>query len=173
MKQYRDVEAWTCLGAEQGGAGGEAEEAGTEETKAQALGLRPEQDAAESSGTQGEAPTHRGGIFDIRYRLYDRVKLSVKQMNVIIAGLILLLVLMIAYAAGTTRGFRIRYEAQGGTPVAEQRAFYGDKLKAPKSERQGFRLIGWSQGPDSTRFWNFEEFTVSGDLTLYAQWEQD
>lgn len=62
----------------------------------------------------------------------------------------------------------------GETPFAKEIVGEGGKAVQPKDpEREGFRLAAWCQLQEdgSPVPWDFDGDAVSGDLTLYAQWE--
>lgn len=62
----------------------------------------------------------------------------------------------------------------GETQFAREIVGEGEKAVQPKDpEKEGFRLVGWCQRQADGSWvpWEFGSDTVSGDLTLYAQWE--
>jgi len=69
--------------------------------------------------------------------------------------------------------YTVTFDARGGSmedPSAVRR-HYGDTLAKPKDPtKAGADFGGWYKDEDCTQPWNFETDTVTGDLTLYAQW---
>lgn len=67
----------------------------------------------------------------------------------------------------------IRFESNGGTKVPDQTARYGEKIVKPEDPtREGFEFDGWYSDLDRTTLWNFDTDTVTGNLTLYAGWQE-
>ena len=67
----------------------------------------------------------------------------------------------------------VTFETNGGTPIDPVNTLYGEKLARPDDpEKAGFHIEGWYQDIDLTQEWNFEEDTVSSNMTLYAKWAE-
>ena len=68
----------------------------------------------------------------------------------------------------------VRFESNGGSPVEEQIAQYGEKVKKPEDPtREGYSFDGWYANLDKTIPWNFETDVVNGNMTLYAKWTEE
>lgn len=66
----------------------------------------------------------------------------------------------------------VRFETNGGSDIEDVTAIYGEKLERPADPiKEGKRLVGWYKDIDLSEEWNFETDTVSGNMTLYAKWE--
>lgn len=65
----------------------------------------------------------------------------------------------------------VRFESGGGSAVPDQTVQYGERVTEPQEPtREGYRFNGWYADLDRTRLWDFENDTVSGNMTLYAGW---
>jgi uncharacterized repeat protein (TIGR02543 family) len=66
----------------------------------------------------------------------------------------------------------VKFETNGGTPIDPMRVIYGELLSKPATPvREGKHLVGWYKDIHLTEEWNFETDKVSGNMTLYAKWE--
>ena len=63
--------------------------------------------------------------------LYDRVNISVSNLNIIIIVLSILLVLCMAIGIAN-RGYQVSFDSLGGTAVESQKQMYGEALQAPE-----------------------------------------
>ncbi len=65
----------------------------------------------------------------------------------------------------------IRFESNGGSAVEDVIAIYGEKLEKPADPvKEGKYFAGWYKDIDLREEWDFENDTVSGNMTLYAKW---
>ena len=65
----------------------------------------------------------------------------------------------------------VRFDTGEGSAVADQTVNAGEKLHMPDAPvREGYVLEGWYRDFDCLRPWDFENDTVSGNMTLYAGW---
>ena len=72
----------------------------------------------------------------------------------------------------TTECF-VHFENNGGSKVNDQTVQYGDKVVKPADPiREGYSFDGWYKDIDLTEAWNFENDTVSGNMTLFADWKK-
>ena len=68
----------------------------------------------------------------------------------------------------------IIFDSAGGTAVASQTVLYGEKIKKPSDpikpndSRYEYSFVGWYLGDYA---WDFDNDTVSEDITLTAKWE--
>ena len=75
------------------------------------------------------------------------------------------------YATEPTTECNVTFMNNNGTPDSLQVVEAGSKLTAPSITKAGYKLEGWYQNDDFTgEAWNFDEDTVTGDMTLYAKW---
>ena len=75
------------------------------------------------------------------------------------------------YATEPTTVCNVTFMNNNGTPDSLQVVEAGSKLTAPSITKAGYKLDGWYQNDDFTgEAWNFDEDTVTGDMTLYAKW---
>ena len=68
--------------------------------------------------------------------------------------------------------YTITFDAKGGSPTpAPQSKHYGEKVDKPKDVTlAGSKLAGWYLEPTYDHQWNFDNNTVTGEMTLYAKW---
>lgn len=65
----------------------------------------------------------------------------------------------------------VHFDSGEGSAVAEQTVTSGEKLRMPDAPaREGYVLEGWYRDFDCIQPWDFENDTVSGNMTLYAGW---
>ncbi len=65
----------------------------------------------------------------------------------------------------------VRFDSKGGTRVDDVTAVYGETIPQPADpQKDGKVLEGWYRDIDCTQKWDFENDTVSGNMTLYAKW---
>ena len=104
--------------------------------------------------------------------LYSKVNISVKTLNIIIVVLVGLLI--VCMAVGISKGgFRVTFDAQGGTTVEMQKRMYGELIEAPEPPtREGFVFDGWYLDPGAAIPWDLEEDSVTESITLYAGWKE-
>ena len=104
--------------------------------------------------------------------LYDRVNISVSNLNIIIIVLSILLVLCMAIGIAN-RGYQVSFDSLGGTAVESQKQMYGEALQAPEPPtRVGYVFDGWYRDMNLTIPWNEEEDVITEPVTLYAGWRE-
>ena len=104
--------------------------------------------------------------------LYDRVNISVSNLNIIIIVLSILLVLCMAIGSAN-RGYQVDFDSLGGTAVESQKQMYGEALLAPEPPtREGYVFDGWYRDMNLTIPWNVEEDVITEPVTLYAGWRE-
>lgn len=65
----------------------------------------------------------------------------------------------------------VRFESNGGSEVGSVAAIYGELLQKPEDPtKEGKYFAGWYKDINLTDEWDFDEDTVSGNMTLYAKW---
>ena len=105
--------------------------------------------------------------------LYKNVKISVKTLDILIIGGILLIVLLLVYGIANN-GYTVSFDSRGGTDVASQEKMYGDLVDVPEPPtREGYVFTGWYSDENCAYAWNMETDTVYDSLTLYAGWEKN
>lgn len=66
----------------------------------------------------------------------------------------------------------VKFMTNGGSDVPNQVVPYGEKITKPEDPiREGYHLSGWYKNLDRTELWDFDNNTVTGNMTLYAGWE--
>ena len=66
----------------------------------------------------------------------------------------------------------VKYETNGGSAIDPVTAVFGETLKQPADPiREGKQLVGWFKDIHLREAWDFAKDTVSGNMTLYAKWE--
>ena len=104
--------------------------------------------------------------------LYDRVNISVSNLNIIIIVLSILLVLCMAIGIAN-RGYQVDFDSLGGTAVESQKQMYGEALLTPEPPtREGYVFDGWYRDMNLTIQWNVEEDVITEPVTLYAGWRE-
>ena len=67
----------------------------------------------------------------------------------------------------------VRFDTGEGSAVEDQTLAVGDAVQRPDDPtREGYTLRGWYRDFDRTQPWDFENDTVSGNMTLYAGWTE-
>ncbi len=79
----------------------------------------------------------------------------------------------IPYIGETT--YTVVFDSRGGSSVpAVHNLKYGAKMQEPaEPKRNGYVFAGWYADLDGKRMWNFEQDTVTSNLTLYAGWKAE
>ena len=105
--------------------------------------------------------------------LYKNVKISVKTLDKLIIGGIVLMIALILYGVGNN-GFTVTFDPRGGTDVpAQTDVMYGDPVIAPEPPtREGYRFTGWYMDRGCEYPWDMEKNLVEQSMTLYASWEK-
>ena len=104
--------------------------------------------------------------------LYKHVKISVKTLDKVIIGGIILLVVLILYGI-LNNGYTVTFDSNGGTDVPMLTdVMYGDLLTEPEAPtREGYVFAGWYTDENCVYQWDFAVSQVSQSMTLYAAWE--
>lgn len=67
----------------------------------------------------------------------------------------------------------VRFETNGGTPLEDATALYGELLPRPQDPvKSGWHIAGWYTDYDLTEAWDFETQPVGKNMVLYAAWEE-
>ncbi len=105
--------------------------------------------------------------------LYDGVKLSRKNADLLAVASIGLLVALFIAVLLLADGFTVTFDAQGGSDVpAISKLDYGATLPpADPPSREGYVFTGWYRDPSCGIPWDMAADTVTEDVTLYAGWE--
>ena len=104
-----------------------------------------------------------------KFNVYDGIKISERLISkAIILGIALLFVTIVL---GSSAGFTVNFEADGGEAIPEQHIRYGERISAPKAPtREGYIFDGWSKDKNSYIKYDFENEKPTDDITLYANW---
>lgn len=122
----------------------------------------PEEESEEKK--EDEIPKFRG--------LYRYVKITVRQLDMIIIACILVIVLVVAIDL-MDPGITVSFNSLGGTDVAPQEYEYGELLEEPvPPTREGYVFTGWYKDSACFEPWNPETDIIEMDTTLYAGWEK-
>ena len=70
--------------------------------------------------------------------------------------------------------YTVKFNANGGTNVADQIVASGEKLTkpAPNPTKDGFTFVAWFKQSDLMQEWNFATDVVTANITLHAKWEE-
>lgn len=104
--------------------------------------------------------------------LYRNVKISVKTLDKIIIGGIIVLVVLILYGVANN-GYTVTFDSRGGTDVPSQELMYGDLVEEPDPPtREGYTFAGWYSDENCRYQWDMDTNQVIQSMTLYAAWEE-
>ena len=104
--------------------------------------------------------------------LYRHVKISVKTLDKVIIGGLLVIVLLLGYGIANN-GYTVTFDSKGGTDVASQAKMYGEFVDAPEPPtREGYVFTGWYADENCLYEWDMETYIVNDSITLYAGWEK-
>lgn len=68
--------------------------------------------------------------------------------------------------------YTVTFNAQGGSTVASLKVEHGKTVEKPADPvKAPYAFGGWYKESTCTTSWNFATDTVTGDITLYAQWK--
>ena len=73
-----------------------------------------------------------------------------------------------SWKAKKAEKFKVTFDSDGGTVVADSISEKGTKLEEPKVTKDGFKLLGWYDGTTKVTF----PYEVTKDVTLKASWER-
>ena len=104
--------------------------------------------------------------------IYKNVKISVKTLDFVIVGGILLMIVLVLFGIANN-GYTISFDSKGGTDVAAQTDLkYGDHVAEPEPPtREGYTFAGWYRDPNCQYPFDVENTIVDASTTLYARWE--
>ena len=105
------------------------------------------------------------------HNLYSHLNISVKTLDMIIVGLVAALIIVLIISLDN-RGFVIEFDSMGGSDVASQKLYYGDRITYEEPERQGYRFDGWSLNRDCNGRYD-PDSEIDGSFKLYACWIGD
>ncbi|MEK4387210.1 InlB B-repeat-containing protein [Solibacillus sp. FSL W7-1464] len=75
------------------------------------------------------------------------------------------------YAKWTANAYTVKFNANGGSAVADQRIGYNGKIASPATPTQpGYAFAGWYKDAAFSTAWDFNADVVTGNTTLYAKW---
>jgi len=78
------------------------------------------------------------------------------------------------YAKWKINQYTVSFRADGGTPAPKQQTInHGGRVTEPEGiSKEGYRLGGWFKEAAFTNDWDFEENTVTANMSLYAKWNE-
>ena len=105
--------------------------------------------------------------------LYKNVKISVKTLDMLIIGGIVLMIVLVLYGIANN-GFTVTFDSRGGTDIPMQTdLMYGDPVAEPEPPtREGYAFTGWYMDQNCEYLWDMEQNRVEQSMTLYAGWEK-
>ena len=75
------------------------------------------------------------------------------------------------YAKWKINTYTVTFDSQGGSTVAPMTVEYDNTITAPAPPaRTGYTFQGWYKESSCTTAWDFDNDTVTADITLYAKW---
>ena len=104
--------------------------------------------------------------------IYKNVKISVRTLDFVIVGGILLMIVLILYGIANN-GYTVTFDSRGGTDVPSQTdVMYGQLLAEPEAPtREGYEFTGWYADENCTYLWDMQKNQVEQSMTLYAGWK--
>ncbi|MGG1550950.1 leucine-rich repeat protein [Paenibacillus ferrarius] len=76
------------------------------------------------------------------------------------------------YAIWEANSYQVSFDTRGGTPIPAQSVAYGGQAPKPEEPvRAGYVFVGWYTDPGYTDTWDYDNDTVTEDMTLYAKWK--
>jgi len=69
-----------------------------------------------------------------------------------------------------TKEWTVTFQTNGGTSINSQKIPNNGKVTPVVPTRDGFSFLGWYRDSNFNSVWDFENDTVTGNLTLYAEW---
>lgn len=103
--------------------------------------------------------------------LYSRVKISVKTLDYIIAGLFIAIVVCIVIGLTATNGFTVTFDTLGGSYIEPEKHDYGDKIVVENPTRDGYKFDHWALDSACSITADLDTMIVDTDFTLYACWK--
>jgi len=104
--------------------------------------------------------------------LYKNVKISVKTLDKLIIGGIVVIILLLVYGV-SNNGYTVTFDSKGGTDVASQAKMYGEYVDVPEPPtREGYVFTGWYADENCANIWEMDNYIVGDNMTLYAGWEK-
>jgi len=88
-----------------------------------------------------------------------------------ILGIISMILLVVILVACGGKTFTVTWESNGGTGIPNIQANDGSTIDEPvEPTRSGYIFDGWYQDATFETIWDFDNDTVTSDITLYAKW---
>jgi uncharacterized repeat protein (TIGR02543 family) len=71
----------------------------------------------------------------------------------------------------TLNEYKVAFDSEGGSEVAEQTIAYGSAVVKPADPtKTGYTFSGWYKDSSLTEAWDFTADTVTGNASVYAKW---
>lgn len=69
--------------------------------------------------------------------------------------------------------YTVKFHSMGGSQVSDYKGLQPNSLidESKEPEREGYEFSGWYKDFELTNPWNFQQDTVTQNVTLYAKWE--
>ena len=77
------------------------------------------------------------------------------------------------FSKWSLKNYTVTFNSRGGSNVPVATVAYGAKVAKPSPDptRANYAFKGWFKDADGTTEWNFDNDVVSGNITLWAKWE--
>jgi len=104
--------------------------------------------------------------------IYKNVKISVKTLDFVIVGGIVLMIVLVLYGIANN-GYTVTFDSRGGTDVPSQTdVMFGEYVTEPEAPtREGYAFTGWYADENCTYLWDMHKDPVEQSMTLYAGWK--
>ncbi len=81
---------------------------------------------------------------------------------------------MTLYAKWAVNTYKVNFQSNGGSAVAEQVIMHDDKVVLPTPPvKTGYSFVDWHKDEELTTVWAFATDVVTEDIILYAEWEKE
>lgn len=120
----------------------------------------------------GNDEPNKQGSSSALYNLYDRIPISIRTLDFIIAGLAIAIIAVLVYGMKTGNGFTVTFNTLGGTSIESQNYEYGEYVEVEDPTREGYEFDHWALDEACTITAHLDTMIVDTDFTLYACWEE-
>jgi len=69
-----------------------------------------------------------------------------------------------------SKEWTVTFETNGGTAIVSQKVPNNGKISPVVTTRDGYSFLGWYRDANFNSVWDFDNDTVTSNITLYAEW---
>lgn len=104
--------------------------------------------------------------------IYSLAKISTRTLDIIITVGVISLALLIL-ALSVCGGYKVSFDTNGGSQIEDVKLRYGDTIAEPSQPvKEDCVFVGWYEDEEFQNEFDFENTTVTGDVTIFAAWKQ-